>query len=209
MASALKWLELDSLDNIPSIVTDTLIGTYVCDDDRMIIADIYAQDVIGGGDYSYYATKTPSGLSEGIIGTKTTRTLAVGETVLCGQSRELTLRNGDVLKIYLKGQAGDNLGLVDTRVNFYEDLSVGFPAGAIEFTYTMTDSGTGFPVADVEIWVSTDVTGFNIIWKGYTDTFGIARDVAGNKPHLDAGTYYFWRHKLGYSETDPDVEIVS
>lgn len=84
-----------------------------------------------------------------------------------------------------------------------------FPAGAIEYTYTVTDAGTGNPVAHVEVWISTDLAGVNIIWKGYTDAFGIIYDVLGNKPHLDPGTYYFWRHKVGYSETDPDTEVVS
>jgi len=120
---ALRWLELDSLTNIVSIVAATEVGSYTCNADRLVFADLYAQQVVGSGDYVYYATKTPSGLSEGIVGPKTTQTLAAGETVLCGQTIGVTLRNGDVMKVYLKGLAGDNVSAVDTRVNFYEDAA--------------------------------------------------------------------------------------
>jgi len=121
---ALRWIELDSLDNIVSIVAATLIASYTCDADRIVFADIYAQQVQGNGDYVYYATKTPSGLSEGVIGPKTTQPLAAGETILCGQSIGVSLRSGDVLKIYLKGVSGDNGSVIDTRVNFYEDAAL-------------------------------------------------------------------------------------
>ena len=89
--------------------------------------------------------------------------------------------------------------------------SANFPAGAIQFTYTVTNINTGLPLDGVEVWFSTDnaVPPLNIVWKGETDTFGVARDVNGNKPQLDAGTYYVWRQLAAFTFTDPDVEIVS
>lgn len=84
-----------------------------------------------------------------------------------------------------------------------------FPAGAINFTYTITDSVTALPIEGVEVWISTDSPAVNIVWKGDTDAFGVARDVNGNLPALDAGTYYFWRQKAGYIFSDPDTEVVS
>jgi hypothetical protein len=84
-----------------------------------------------------------------------------------------------------------------------------FPAGAIEFTYTLTDSVTLGPIEGAEVWISTDLAGTNVIWKGDTDAFGIAMDVNGSLPWLDAGVYYFWRQKVGYSFTNPDTETVS
>jgi len=85
-----------------------------------------------------------------------------------------------------------------------------FPAGAIEYTYTVTDSGTGLPIEGVEVWFATDLAGTNIVWKGDTDAFGIARDVHGSKPWLDAGTYYVWKQFAGYVDNDgPDIEVVS
>ena len=84
-----------------------------------------------------------------------------------------------------------------------------FPAGSVEFTYTVTASDTGLPIDGVEVWVSTDVAGSNIVWSGNTDALGVARDVNNDKPFLDAGTYYFWSQKAGYSFANPDTENVS
>ena len=81
---------------------------------------------------------------------------------------------------------------------------------AIAYTYTVTDSITTLPVASVTVTVSTDIAGSNPIWSGITDAFGVARDVNGDLPRLDAGTYYFWKFKVGYvDDQNPDTEIVS
>jgi hypothetical protein len=83
-----------------------------------------------------------------------------------------------------------------------------FPAGAIEFTYTVT--ALGIPVETVDIWISTDLLATNIIWRGMTDQFGVARDVLNSKPFLDPGTYYIWAQKYGFTPNSfPDTEIVS
>lgn len=81
---------------------------------------------------------------------------------------------------------------------------------AIEFTYTVTNSVTGLPVPAVTVTVSTDLAGTNLVWSGFTDAFGVARDVNGDLPRLDAGTYYFWKWKSGYiDDQNPDTEVVS
>jgi hypothetical protein len=84
-----------------------------------------------------------------------------------------------------------------------------FPTGAINFTYTVTDVSTGLPLEGVEVWISTDNPAVNIVWKGDTDAFGVARDVLGNLPALDVGVYFFWRQLAGYTFSDPDTETVS
>ena len=84
-----------------------------------------------------------------------------------------------------------------------------FPAGAIEYTYVVTDTATGLPIEGVEVWIATDALMANIVWKGETDVFGVARDLNNNKPWLDAGTYFFWLKKGDFSFTNPDTEIVS
>lgn len=81
--------------------------------------------------------------------------------------------------------------------------------GAIAFTYTITNSVTLLPIEGVEVWITTDLAGSNIVWNGDTDSFGVARDDNGYLPYLDAGTYYFWRQRAGYTFTDPDSEVVS
>jgi hypothetical protein len=84
-----------------------------------------------------------------------------------------------------------------------------FPTGAIEFTYTVTNSVGGAPIDGVEVWISTDLAGTNVIWAGATDALGVARDVNDGKPMLDAGTYYFWRQLAGWTFVNPDTEVVS
>lgn len=86
--------------------------------------------------------------------------------------------------------------------------SANFPAGAIEYTYTLTDSATLLPIAGAQIWIATDAAFTNIIWSGNSDAFGIARDVNNQKPFLDPGTYFIRSAKPGYSFPD-DSEIVS
>lgn len=83
-------------------------------------------------------------------------------------------------------------------------------AGCIQFTYTAIDAITLLAVAGADVWITTDVAGTNTIWTGTTDAFGVARDGLGNLPCLDAGTVYFWVHKVGYTPTAwPDLETVS
>lgn len=85
-----------------------------------------------------------------------------------------------------------------------------FPAGAIDFTYTLTDSVTLLPIQGADVWFSTDVAGLNIVWKGVTDAFGVARDVNNNLPWLDAGIYQVWSQRVGYAPSlFPDVEVAS
>jgi len=79
---------------------------------------------------------------------------------------------------------------------------------AIEFTYTVTDTLAN-PIEGVEVWITTDISGNNIIWNGTTNASGIALDLNSEKPFLDAGTYYFWSQKSGYSFSNPDTETVS
>lgn len=79
----------------------------------------------------------------------------------------------------------------------------------VEFTYTVTDNATGNPIDGAAVGVSTDVAGNNVIWNGVTDALGVARDLHGDLPCLDAGTYYFWTEKAGYTFSNPDTEVVS
>lgn len=80
-------------------------------------------------------------------------------------------------------------------------------AGANPHTYTVTDSVSSNPIPGVEVWITTDLAGNNVIWNGHTDTFGVARDENDNRPFLDPGTYYFWSKKAGYTFPNPDTEV--
>lgn len=84
------------------------------------------------------------------------------------------------------------------------------PSGAIAYTYTVTNSVSGLPVEGVEVWITTDLAGNNVVWNGDTDAFGVARDDNGNLPRLDAGSYYFWKQRAGLiDDQNPDTEVVS
>jgi len=80
-------------------------------------------------------------------------------------------------------------------------------SGSIEYTYTIDDGSN--PIDGAEVWISTDSGGNNVIWFGHTDANGIAKDSADVKPFLDAGTYYGWVQKAGYTFTNPDTLTVS
>lgn len=84
-----------------------------------------------------------------------------------------------------------------------------FSITAVRYTYTMTNGVSGAPLPGVQIWISVDAAGTNVVWAGVTDTFGVALDMNGKKPLLDPGTYYFWRKRPGFIFSDPDIEVVA
>lgn len=86
---------------------------------------------------------------------------------------------------------------------------VSFPAGAIEFTYTVTNIITGLPIDGVDVWFTTDLAGDNVVWRGVTDAFGVARDVSNNLPWLDAGTWFVWAQRIGFTFPLPDIEVIT
>jgi hypothetical protein len=76
-------------------------------------------------------------------------------------------------------------------------------SGATSWSYTVTDSDTALPIADVEVWLTTDAAGVNVVARQRTNASGVASFM------LTAGSYYVWRYKSGYTFTNPDSETVS
>jgi hypothetical protein len=77
-------------------------------------------------------------------------------------------------------------------------------AGAIAWTYTLTSSvSPNPPIADADVWVTTDIGGANVIASGKTNASGVVTF------YLDAGTVYVWRQKSGFDFSNPDTEILS
>jgi len=76
-------------------------------------------------------------------------------------------------------------------------------AGAITWTYTLTDSTNSLPISDADIWVTSDIAGANILASGRTNVSGVVTF------YLDAATVYIWRQKSGYNFTNPDTEVIS
>ena len=79
----------------------------------------------------------------------------------------------------------------------------GTGAGAIPFTYTLTSSVDSSPITDVDVWVTSDSSGNNVLASGRTDQYGKVTF------YLDAGTVYVWRQKSGWNFDNPDTEVVS
>lgn len=75
--------------------------------------------------------------------------------------------------------------------------------GAVEFTYTLTDSVTGHPIDDALVEIFTDQTTTNKVAQRRTDAFGKAVF------HLDAGTYYLVASKSGYMFDNPQTITVA
>jgi hypothetical protein len=104
---------------------------------------------------------------------------------------------------------GDVIGLLfthDDAVSVHFTISTTIPsagAGAIAWTYTLTNSVTGLPIADADVWITTDLAGLNVIAQGKSDQNGVTTF------QLDAGTVYVWRAKSGFTFTNPDTEEVT
>lgn len=77
--------------------------------------------------------------------------------------------------------------------------------GVIKKTYLLTEppEGSGTPIPDAYVMVTTDEAGQNYITDGRTNQFGEVTF------WLNVGTYYFWRHKAGYVFENPDIEEVT
>jgi hypothetical protein len=75
-------------------------------------------------------------------------------------------------------------------------------AGAIVFTYTLTSAVDGLPIADADVWATTDLAGVNVVASGTTNSNGQVVF------YLDAGTIYIWRQKDGWDFVNPDTETV-
>lgn len=95
---------------------------------------------------------------------------------------------------------------LDTQFDALADVVAGISGGGgfIEWPYTLVEPDTT-PIADAEVWITTDAEGNDIVASGRTNNFGALRPV----PKLDAGTYYFWSQKSGYNFDSPAEEVVS
>lgn len=95
---------------------------------------------------------------------------------------------------YTAGQAGYILGTnVDQKISL---INQDPGAGAIIFTYTLTNSAGGAAISGADVWATSDLAG---------TTDGAGQVVF----YLDAGTVYIWRQKPGWNFTNPDTETVA
>ncbi len=102
---------------------------------------------------------------------------------------------------YSAGQAGWIIGQrLDAKVSAMSGSNPG--SGAAEFTYTLTETGTGNPIADADVWATLDSAGTIVLASGRTNQTGQVTF------YLDSGPVYVWRQKSGFNFTNPDTETV-
>lgn len=117
--SVARWLETDTFTD-KDISSAVAIGAYTADADRMIVCDVSLGSVAGNGDYVIYVTRQINGAGSAyVLLPKTTCAAASGETAIAMQSGMISVRSGDVLKVYLDGLAGDT-STPDTTVRWFE-----------------------------------------------------------------------------------------
>ena len=76
-------------------------------------------------------------------------------------------------------------------------------SGPVAFTYSLTSQSDNSPIEGVEVVVTDDITGYHVVAEAVTAGTG------GCVFNLSPGTYYFWRHKPGWSFVDPDTQTVN
>ena len=115
-------------------------------------------------------------------------------------------RTTDSLEALGESGSAPTVGQIDTQLSTTHGagswVSSGSGSGSVTYPYTITNSVTGLPLADVTVTVFTDVTLLNLIASGDTDAFGTVTF------YLDPGTYYFVSKKSGFDFTNPDIEAV-
>jgi hypothetical protein len=127
-------------------------------------------------------------------------TASVAETAVAGTYAV----SGGVVAPNAGGYVIAGTALLDYAETVIEPTGgAGTGAGAIAFTYTLTSSVTGLPIADADVWVTSDLAGTNVLASGRTDAIGNVT------LYLDAGTCYVWRQKSGWNFTNPDTEVVA
>jgi hypothetical protein len=143
-------------------------------------------------------------------GTKINQTvdLTSGQSIACSDKTGFSLSVTPPTAVQIRQEMDSNSTklvsiLEDTGTTIPALINTGAGAGSILHSYTITDSADGTPIDGVEVWVSTDSAGVNVIASGYTNSSGVFSVM------LDAGTYYFWRKRSGYNFTNPDTETVA
>lgn len=165
---------------------------------KFVLADTSGNEVAGlpTGSYTILLSK---GTGTFAVATGLRGELGGGWYYYYGQAADADTRGPVALVVTGSAIAQQNLEyVVGDRVS-----------GAVAWTYILTDSSSGDPINGARIRICTDTDGTNVVWAGYTDTFGVARDVSSNLPYLDPGTYQVFRYKAGYTFVNPDQETVT
>lgn len=114
----MRRLQQNTLSN-QNISSDLLAATYTADADRALLIRVAIDQVAGNGDYSAYVTLQQGGSGSAYKTHVATLTAASGVTAILFPSVMLAVDSGDVVKVYVKGLAGDT-STPDITVGWYE-----------------------------------------------------------------------------------------
>ena len=179
---------------ISTIAKGAFVAQDIGDTNRISDIDIAATGEVGLNFDNIKAASAPTTLTNITVPVVTTTTTAT------------TLTNaptGMALEATLTAMKGVGWTIETLKAIYNSILAGGGGAGAITWPYTLTSSVDATPIADADIWVTSDLAGAVVIASGTTDALGVVTF------YLDAGTVYIWRQKSGWDFTNPDTEVVS
>jgi len=115
----MRQLQTATLSN-QNITSYLLVGTHTADDTRAIMVSVVLDQVAGGGDYLAYVTRQLAGAGSAyMVGPITTFTVPAAQTAVAFTSVLVPVDNTDVVKVYVKGLAGDTT-TPDITTRIYE-----------------------------------------------------------------------------------------
>jgi len=189
-----------------------LTYTYTADADRELLVQVSASGLAGNGSYGACLTRQIGGTGAAYQSPSALVPLANGVTTLTVLTTSLAVETGDVVKVYLAGQAADTSVSIVTEV--FDVLSevaavkavtdkldtalepdgavyrlVASSAGAGSETVTIEClDASSLPLEGVAVWVTDDLAGSSIkAGTLYSNTLGRVT------VYLDPGAYYVWR----------------
>jgi hypothetical protein len=147
--AVLTHLETDTGTSV-DISGATAVGAYTANGDKLIMVDVSIDAVAGNGDYVMYLTRQIGGSGSAYrILPQTTMAAASGLTAISGQSGWITVRNGDVLTVYVDGLAGDTV-TPDWSTRWFESAVTLVTLADDAITASKFDESTAFPLKSAD-----------------------------------------------------------
>ena len=147
--AVITHLETDTGTNV-DISGATAVGAYTANGDKLIMVDVSIDAVAGNGDYVMYVTRQIGGSGSAYrILPQTTMTAASGLTAISGQSGWITVRNGDVLTVYVDGLAGDT-STPDWSTRWFESAVTLVTLADDAITSAKFDESTAYPLKSAD-----------------------------------------------------------
>ncbi len=184
--AVLTYIETDTGTNV-DISAATAVGAYTSTGDKLVMCDVSIDAVAGNGDYVMYVTRQIGGSGSAYrILPQTTMTAASGLTAISGQSGWITVRNADVLTVYVDGLAGDT-ATPDWTTRWFELAGVtaaGIADAVLDEATSGHTSAGSFSKAVTDILADTGTDGVKIA-SGELSTVATASSITALDGKID------------------------